>query len=61
MTDKEMIEMLVKQLESVGSTCHMMVPYLTAPWEGRMKKSHEDCKEAADKAKEHLDKKETIK
>ena len=55
MTDREMIEMLMKQVESNGVSALTMVAYLTDPWKTRMQNTYDASAKMLKEAQAHLD------
>ena len=53
MTDREIIEMLMKEVESVGYTCLAMVPYTQGIWKERMQACSDSCAETLKTARKH--------
>jgi hypothetical protein len=58
MTDKEIIEMLMKEVESTGYTCMTMVSYVQGIWRQRMQECSDSCTETLKTAKEHMSQKD---
>jgi len=54
MTDKEIIEMLMKEVEATGYTCLTLVPYVQGIWKKRIEACSDSCKETLKTAREHM-------